>query len=409
MPVIKYLVPSKSFPLTKNRPWPVFVFMSLTLAGFALRCRKGEGYHRLSIFEDHPMSRLLISLSLLLFCTSSAWSAPVEPSPLFQVLVAQGGNVLAAERQGLTRVLQRLTGGQIDVSRPEVAQGLDQVGGLVRAVTPGADGLLVDFDPEGVKRLVALGVAPYWEQPRPALMFWLVDMQLPIPLVPGDTTTKWPQLFAREGAQWAIPSHFPLLDLDDLALVSADVVNQGLMPPLVKASQRYGDGLLVRGQLSQQGDQWQLQWHLHDLDSKAAVLINGQSKGTQAQVVTQTFAAISHYLAGRYGKILPLPQAVLTVSAAQATAVTTAISASGEASLQVDHVKSVDDLLALQGLLHQLPMVSQSSVTSMAGDTVTLSLVLKGDANGFFTALQDQQRLVPADAANRFHMQWRQP
>jgi hypothetical protein len=371
------------------------------------------------------MLRLPTLLSLLLLCIAPAWSATPESSAtLFQVTVPAGGNVLAAQRQGLVTVLQRLTGGAIDVTRPAVAQAVDQVGSLVRSVEQGADGLRVDFDPEGVKRLVALGMVPYWEQPRPALLFWVVDAQLPVPLIPGDSSTTWPQLFSREGAVWAIPALFPLLDLDDLTLISTDVVTQGLMPPLLKASQRYGDELLiVRGRLSQQGEQWQLQWHLHAGAGKGEALINGQSQGTAEAVVSQTLSAISHYLADRYGKILPLPPVVpAAVSGAQVTsaavatgailptsAATAAVSASGTATLQVDNVKSVDDLLALQGLLRQLTVVTQSNVSSMTGDTVIFTLSLNTDANGFFAALQDQQRLVPADVNNRFHMQWRQP
>ena len=92
-----------------------------------------------------------------------------------------------------------------------------------------------------------------------------------------------------------------------------------------------------------------------------------------------------------------------------ALATSAAVSAAGVATLQVDNVKSVDDLLALQGLLRQLAVVTQSNVSSMTGDTVIFTLSLNTDANGFFAALQDQQRLVPADVNNRFHMQWRQP
>ena len=142
------------------------------------------------------MLRLPTLLSLLLFCIAPAWSAtPGSSAALFQVTVPANGNVLAAERQGLVTVLQRLTGGAIDVTRPVVAQGVDQVGSLVRHVEQGTDGLRVDFDPEGVKQLVALGVVPYWEQPRPSLLFWVVNVQLPVPLIPGDSTTTWPQLF----------------------------------------------------------------------------------------------------------------------------------------------------------------------------------------------------------------------
>lgn len=57
-----------------------------------------------------------------------------------------------------------------------------------------------------------------------------------------------------------------------------------------------------------------------------------------------------------------------------ALATSAAVSAAGVATLQVDNVKSVDDLLALQGLLRQLAVITQSNVSSMTGDTVIFTL-----------------------------------
>ena len=123
------------------------------------------------------MRHVLSLLCLFGLLGSPAWSA--EPaSPLFRVTVPGNSAVLAAEQQGLALLLQRLTGGQIDLQQPDVAKGVEQVGTLVRQVTPGNGGLTIDFAPEGVKRLIAASGAPYWEQPRPALIFWLVDAQL---------------------------------------------------------------------------------------------------------------------------------------------------------------------------------------------------------------------------------------
>ena len=190
------------------------------------------------------------------------------------------------------------------------------------------------------------------------------------------------------------------MDLNDLTLVNADLVNQGLMPSLLKASARYGDGLLVRGSLSQGNDGWSLQWHLHAGDGKGEALINGQAQGTPEAVVAQTMAAISHYLAERYGQKL---------APGAATDVTAGLMPSGEYQLVVEGVKSVDDLLALQGVLRQFAMISKSNVASMAGDRVTLSLTLSGKPEEFVVALQAQPRLKVIAPSNSFHLQWQQP
>ena len=346
------------------------------------------------------MRPVLVLLCLFWLGGQPAWSAD-QPASLFRVTVPGNSAVLAAEQQGLGVVLQRLTGGQIDLQQPDVAKGIEQVGNLVSQVTPGSGGLTIDFAPDGVKQLIATSGVPYWEQPRPALIFWLVDPQLsPVPLVPGDPSTVWPALFAQEGNRWALRSSFPLMDLDDLTLVNADLVNQGLMPSLLKASARYGDGLLVRGNLSQREDGWLLQWHLHAGDGKGEALINGQAQGAPDAVVAQTMAAISHYLAERYGQKL---------LAATGLDVTAGLMPTGEYQLVVEGVKSVDDLLALQGVVRQLPMVSKSNVASMDGDRVTLSLTLNGDVAALVTALQAQPRLKAIAATNNFHLQWQQP
>ena len=82
---------------------------------------------------------------------------------------------------------------------------------------------------------------------------------------------------------------------------------------------------------------------------------------------------------------------------------------SGEYQLVVEGVKSVDDLLALQGVLRQLSMISKSNVASMAGDRVTLSLALSGKPEEFVAALQTQPRLKVIAPNNSFHLQWQQP
>ena len=346
------------------------------------------------------MRPVILLLCLFWLGCLPAWSAD-QPSTLFRVTVPGNSAVLVAEQQGLGMVLQRLTGGQIDLQQPDVAKGIEQVGSLVSQVTPSDNGLTIDFVPEGVKQLIAVSGVPYWEQPRPALIFWLVDPQLsPVPLVPGDPSSAWPTLFGKEGGRWGLNSRFPLMDLDDLTLVNADLVNQGLMPSLLKASARYGDGLLVRGNLSQREEGWLLQWHLHAGDGKGEALINGQAQGAPEAVVAQTMAAISHYLAERYGqKLVP----------GSAAGVTAGLMPTGEYQLVVEGVKSVDDLLALQGVVRQFTMVSKSNVASMTGDRVTLSLTLNGDAAAFVSALQAQPRLKAIAATNNFHLQWQQP
>lgn len=354
----------------------------------------------------------LISLFYLSFCIGLPVLATETEATLFHITVPQKGGLLEAEKQALSLVLTRLSGGQVDLTQAGIVSGLDKVGALIKDVQTTNEGLDISFDPDGVKALLHSNNQPVWLAPRPPLLFWLVDSQLPIPMVPGDTTTAWPKLFAQAGTRVGLPTRFPLMDLDDIGLASPDAIEQGLMTPLLKASQRYGQGLLVLGTLTHPSDdQWQLVWQLREGKGKGESLIQGQASGDQNKLVADTMAAISHYLASRYADKTPEQEPSKAplqpvASAAELQTVATAAGAADTLQVVVDHVSSLDDLLALQALFRNMPTLAHSNVVSMDGDRVVFALKLHTDANAFFEALKAEKHLTPADATNRLHWQW---
>lgn len=190
-----------------------------------------------------------------------------------------------------------------------------------------------------------------------------------------------------------------------MALVNPDVIKQGLMPPLQQASHRYAAGLLLLGELAQQGQVWVLNWTLRDSSGVGKALISGQAKGSQSDVVAQSLNAVASYLAERYGKRPSLPASSATVAPAASAGSGTG---GGEVRLMVEKITTLDDLLLLQNQLRQNHSIREFHVESMAGDRVTLLLNLAAPAEVVLQTLALDKQLQPL-GNEPFHYQWQKP
>lgn len=352
------------------------------------------------------MFRILLACCLAWGVSTAAISAP-EPSSasLYQASVAMPGEQLAAERDALRLVLNRLTGQHLDMTRPDVAQALLQVGALVQSANPRPNQVLdVQFQAEAINRLIQNAGAPLWLTPRPALLLWLVTANADQPILPGDPSTPWPEAFRRQGLVVGLQATFPLLDLDDVALVNPDMIKQGLMTPLLQASRRYGPGLLLLGELEQQGERAALRWTLRDGSGAGKALISGQAKGSQSEIVAQTLGAVSSYLAERYGQ----RNRTEASSGAMSQAVSGGQDAAGEVRLVVDKIGTLDDLLLLQNRLRLNSSIRAFHVESMAGDQVTLVLSLAASPEVVRQTLALEKQLQGV-GNEPFHYQWQRP
>ena len=341
----------------------------------------------------------------MLLMASSAVAAAQRDESLYQASVSMPSEQLAAEREALLLVLNRLTGQQIDTTRPEVAQALLQVGALVQSANPRPNQVLdVQFQAPAIDTLIQRSGAPLWLTPRPPLLLWIVSHNAEQPIIPGDASTSWPEQFRRQGVVVGFPANFPLLDLDDVAMVTPDAIQQGLMPSLLQASQRYAPGLLLLGELDQQGQAWALHWSLRDASGAGKELISGQAKGNEAEVAAQALSAVSSYLAERYGK----RESAVTTNTVPVAASSAQETGGGEVRLVVEKIGTLDDLLLLQNQLRQNHSIRAFHVESMASDRVTLVLSLAVSAEVVLQTLALDKQLQPI-GTEPFHYQWQQP
>lgn len=348
------------------------------------------------------MRRSVIQVMVMLWALlATGWAqAATAPNPL---RVEQASSPADA----LTRVLQRVTGGHLDTGIPFVKMALAKPDDYVQP-EPGTRNMVADANALG--GLLARAGSPIWLSPRPGLIFWIQDNERATGLIPGDSTTEWPSRFMAAGNQWALPVAFPLIDLDDLAHVTPDIVQQGLVGPIMEAGKRYGDYWPVVGQMTHDGDAWQLQWQLLDGSANGAALIKGVAKGSQDDVTNKMFADVADYLATRFSKPVTLQETPVQAQSSASGAASTLPALTpgwnnGSLDVQVSGLASFADVLALQTLLQSWPSVAAVSIVALDGDTAVVRLQAKGDAAQLVAALQADAHLT-GSAAAPFVRQW---
>ncbi len=126
------------------------------------------------------------------------------------------------------------------------------------------------------------------------ILCWIVDSTAKYAVVPDDDQTRWPQLFSE------ISNHqnrfiFPLMDLDDSAVVNSNMIRHQFLPPLRLQSARYDADLILIVQASFNGLRWLINWQLADAKTQGQILIKGHVEGSQHDITLNISAAISDY------------------------------------------------------------------------------------------------------------------
>lgn len=344
------------------------------------------------------MNRILVLLLSLLSFTVLANDA------LYRAQVpAQGVPLLDAQRQALGLVITRLSGLQDPLSSPSLVAPLQAgLSDLIQEYSyqEGAAGREMDvlFKPEAVKQLLAQARLPVWESPRPRVLFWLVQDDR---LLPDEDTAGWSARVAQQGQRWAIPVRFPLMDLDDIALVKPEQVTQGMLAPLLKASRRYEADALVLGRLYQKDNTWWLDWTLHTTMNKGTALGSGRAKGEPEALVNQMMGGLLAYFADTYG------QGVRTQPVADEEQTALTPGSGSQIQVVVDGLDQLADLLAARSALEGTQALQGLNVVSMAGDSVIFGATLASDEGKLRDALRLDHRFMPVTDPNQpFHYQW---
>ena len=339
-----------------------------------------------------PIGRLLLLLALAapVFAESNFYAARVEVPDRSDAALAAGS------REALNRVLVRVSGNEEIAKNPSVAAALrvarDRVSLYSFEQEQGQVYLQATFDDVLVKSILRESDATFWSEDRPPVLLWLVvdepySRRFATVSQDGELLLELSEAFTARG----IDLRLPLLDLEDAAKLSPEMVWQRVTRRIRSASQRYGTEHIMVGRYVQLTTGSQLaDWLYLDSEDQRQIQIQG-SKATP--VVLAGVDLVVDAMADRYAVTLE--------------------SAPGQSfiSVTVTGVESFTDYQSVMGILRELPVLDSLTIDEIYGDRLGVRVTGLSNAEALARVLPGRSRLVVLGdiTTNRIDLHWGQP
>ena len=332
--------------------------------------------------SHETMIRKLICLFLLNLC----WFKPVgavtvEDLYTVEVLVADQTTTLRLEafREAFRQLVVKVSGSDDALRSKAFKRPVQNSSRYVKQFTYFArekeseqelDNILylkIDFDQRLVESLLRDNQFAVWGRERPGnLVVISYDVNETISLVSGETTPELVNMLDDSAAKHGLPLLYPLMDLEDISLISVnDVISRHIDRIEIMAS-RYSPDTLVVGQIVGRSETgWLGDWEVR-FDEQ---LFKWQfSASSQEAVVNQLVQHLSRVLA-------------LEFALQSHTASTQSL------LMKVSGLKAIGQLVRAQRYLQTLTVVNSVQVSVIEKDSVTFSIDLKNE-------IEDLQRLI---------------
>jgi len=227
--------------------------------------------------------------------------------------------------------------------------------------------LRIDFNQQLVENLLRENKFPVWGRERPnSLLVISYDVNENIKLVADDSTPDLVEALDQAASIHAVPVLFPLMDLEDIALVKiGDIVSRQYDGIDTMATRYASDALLVGQIVGRSGEGWHGDWEVRFAEQIFKWKFKSSSK--QA-VIDQVIRHLARVLALEYAleDHRQVEQMLL---------------------LSVSALEGIDDLIAVQKYLKSLNVVDSVRVAMINQDVITYRLKLRNDP-------EDLQRLI---------------
>ncbi|HEX4044791.1 MAG TPA: DUF2066 domain-containing protein [Gammaproteobacteria bacterium] len=302
-----------------------------------------------------------------------------------------------AEVNGLIQVLIKLTGNPEIEQNPTIKTNLARADYYVQefsyaAATPNTANytIQINYNPDEIKRLLRQAGASYWGENRPLILVWMAvkdEAQPHAAEIINDTASDILFTMQQQSKKYGLPIIFPIMDVTDVNQVTSNEIINKQLPLLKTAGQRYSPDAMLIGYVQHENgsvqSKWELvlndnkwQWHLSDktMDGVIFALMNQMSQTLAKQFIVKADQTSQFWL-----------------------------------TLEVSNIAQRDDLTKLIQYLKQLTLVQQVQLLQVSGDTVELSLLVRGSLETFQDNAILNQRLVlkSADTANnRLIYEW---
>lgn len=208
---------------------------------------------------------------LLCFIFASSWCYAKPLSTLYEVPLAcesqQEAERQALFTQGFLQVLGRLSSDPHIGSAANVKAALKHVVDYVEQYTYEKNTLVVRYNEALIKELLGKTGGAVWGSDRPQVVLWLaLEQNDERHLVGAETDPDVHATLKKIAQQQGLPLVLPLMDLEDVSLVTVTDVWGQFTDVLTTASQRYHAKILLVGRLKQVEGRWQSDWTLRYAD-----------------------------------------------------------------------------------------------------------------------------------------------
>ena len=227
--------------------------------------------------------------------------------------------------------------------------------------------LRIDFNQQLIESLLRENNFPVWGRERPSsLLVISYDVNENIKLVADDSTPDLVEALDQAASVHAVPVLFPLMDLEDIALVKiGDIVSRQYDSIDTMATRYAPDALLVGQIVGRSGEGWHGDWEVRFAEQ----IFKWKFKASSKQAVIDQ--VIKHL-----ARILALEYALEDHRRVEQTLL-----------LSVSALEGIDKLIAVQKYLKSLNVVDSVRVAMINEDVITYRLKLRNDA-------EDLQRLI---------------
>ncbi len=339
---------------------------------------------------------LVKRLTHMVFCITVAVIVPVT---VFAAQVADlyTGSVFVADqsesarqratKQAFKQVLVKVSGSRETLFAPGIQEQLGQAERYLERysfdeVIPYTDEAVPNlefkatFSDESIDRLLKITGQRIWGRDRPKIVTWLAVQQEHVRQLVGQSEgDEINQELQRAAQSRGLVVVMPKLDSEDKSLVELSDV-WGLFPTSVAAaSKRYEPELILLGRLYPVSESsWQGEWMLFSAQ-QGEFSHRWRTQGSDRQ---STLIDAMEWTADILGEQL-------------ATSLT---SQRMQVSMRVNNIHTVEDFVALERHLTQLPQVESLIVSELHGHEVVLKLEVLGGANALKQALLRHDKLA---------------
>lgn len=301
-----------------------------------------------------------------------------------------------AIRKAFREVLIKVTGNQDIETNRRVADNIDRADYYVQeysysspTVHSSTYKLRVEFNQTDVKRMLKRAGVSYWGEMRPLILVWLatVNEQQQADILGAETLGNVLGTFKTQGERFGLPLIFPMMDMTDMSMVSANNITSVSLPDLQRASARYAPDAMLIGTMVESKGGYDAHWNL----------VLGEriwdwsiSAPTAAGVIADVLDDVSQTLSRKYeAKANSNPSTWLT--------------------MDVKSVAEREDLAQLIRFLKKLTPVQEVELTQVNGTQVSFAVQVQGDLETFRDNASLGQHLILRDqetGKNKMIYEW---